>query len=219
MIYALVARQDHVLAEYTNSGLRGNFSTVTRYLLKKIPTQDSKLSYVYDKYVFHYVVSDSLTYLVMTDGEFSRQTAFKFLAEVQRRFVSTYGDRGKTAIAFAFNADFQRVLQSQMDQFNAMRDDSRLQRVEHEVTQVREVMIENIDKVLERGERIELLVDRTDQLDQHAFKFKKQSTQLRRAMWWQNTKLMVLIGLAVIVLIYIILALSCGGMALKKCTK
>lgn len=34
-------------------------------------------------------------------------------------------------------------------------------------------MIENIDRVLERGERIELLVDKTDRLNQQAFRFEK----------------------------------------------
>lgn len=34
-------------------------------------------------------------------------------------------------------------------------------------------MIENIDRVLERGEKIELLVDKTDRLNQQAFKFEK----------------------------------------------
>jgi hypothetical protein len=33
--------------------------------------------------------------------------------------------------------------------------------------------------VLERGERIELLVDKTDNLNQQAFAFKKRSTQLK----------------------------------------
>lgn len=34
-------------------------------------------------------------------------------------------------------------------------------------------MVENIDRVLERGERIELLVDKTERLNQQAFKFEK----------------------------------------------
>lgn len=51
LIYALVARgQDNVLAERIDEGLRGNFSTVTRVLLRKIDiSQDSKQSYIYDK--------------------------------------------------------------------------------------------------------------------------------------------------------------------------
>ena len=48
---------------------------------------------------------------------------------------------------------------------------------------------------MERGERIELLVDKTDNLNQQAFAFKKRSTQLKRAMWWKNTQLMVMIVL------------------------
>ena len=51
IIYALVARGPHVLAEYTAGGLTGNFSTVTRVLLNKIPPDDGKMSYVYDKCV------------------------------------------------------------------------------------------------------------------------------------------------------------------------
>lgn len=210
LIYALVSRGPQVLAEYTAAGLTGNFSTVTRVLLKKIPEGDSKLSYVYDKYIFHYQVSDQLTYLCMTDNNFQRLAAFEFLGEIRDRFLATYGDRGKTAIAFAFNADFQRVLQVQMECFNERKND-KVARVQEKVDQVKGLMIQNIDKVLERGERIELLVDRTEVLDQHAFKFKKTATSLKRQMWWKNVKLMLLIGFVVLAVIYVIVAISCGG--------
>jgi vesicle-associated membrane protein 7 len=47
ILYALVARSKNVLAEYTSA--QGNFPTVTRVLLSKIPEQDGKMSYVYDQ--------------------------------------------------------------------------------------------------------------------------------------------------------------------------
>jgi len=216
IIYSLVSRGAQVLAEYTSSGLTGNFSTVTRVLLKKIPEADGKLSYIYDRYIFHYVVSDGLTYLCMTDKDFTRLVAFQFLAEVQSRFLATYGERAKTAIAFAFNADFQRVLQQHMEKFNSQKND-RIAKVQEEISQVKDVMIKNIDKVLERGEKIELLVDKTEVLDQHAFKFKKASTKLKRAMWWKNAKLTILIILVLLGVIYFILALACGGASLPGC--
>ena len=40
-------------------------------------------------------------------------------------------------------------------------------------------MVQNIEKVLERGERIELLVDKTDRLNQSSFKFEKTSRQIK----------------------------------------
>lgn len=48
-VYALVSREKTVLAEYTASS--GNFPTVTRVLLAKIPSHDGRMSYVYDKCV------------------------------------------------------------------------------------------------------------------------------------------------------------------------
>jgi hypothetical protein len=43
-----------------------------------------------------------------------------------------------------------------------------------------------VSQVLERGERIELLVDKTDRLNQTSFKFEKSSRQLKevRAVAW-----------------------------------
>ena len=51
IIYALVARGTCVLAEFTTTS--GNFTTVTRRILEKIPREDAKMSYVYDSHVFH----------------------------------------------------------------------------------------------------------------------------------------------------------------------
>lgn len=43
IIYALVARGTCVLAEFTTTS--GNFTTVTRRILEKLPSEDSKMSY------------------------------------------------------------------------------------------------------------------------------------------------------------------------------
>lgn len=56
--------------------------------------------------------------------------------------------------------------------------------------QIRTIMVENIEKILERGDRIELLVDKTATMQDGAFHFKKQSKGLRRALWMKNAKLL-----------------------------
>mmetsp|Transcript_12734 Transcript_12734/g.28721 ORF Transcript_12734/g.28721 Transcript_12734/m.28721 type:complete len:92 (+) Transcript_12734:667-942(+) len=75
--------------------------------------------------------------------------------------------------------------------------DARVSRVTGEIEEVKQVMVENIDRVLERGEKIELLVDKAENLNQQAFKFRKQSTALKRALWLKNLKLY---GLAALIL-------------------
>jgi hypothetical protein len=49
--------------------------------------------------------------------------------------------------------------------------------------------------VLGRGEKFELLVDRTDQLNKQSVRFGRSSTQLRKAMWRRNVKLWILLVL------------------------
>ncbi|QCE12950.1 vesicle-associated membrane protein 7 [Vigna unguiculata] len=51
-------------------------------------------------------------------------------------------------------------------------------------------MVDNIEKILEPGDRIELLVYKTATMQDSAFHFRKQSKRLRRALWMKNFKLL-----------------------------
>ena len=92
-----------------------------------------------------------------------------------------------------------------------------LNKVKVQLDDVKNVMVENIEKVLERGEKIELLVDKTDRLNQQAFKFEKTSKQLRDQMFWRKVKTYLMIAFAVALTIFIITVAACGGFRFKKC--
>ena len=79
-----------------------------------------------------------------------------------------------------------------------------------EIENVRGIMTENIERVLERGERIDLLVDKTDRLGAGAHDFRVRSRGLKRRMWWKNMKLMVLLGVVIVFLIYLFVGFGCG---------
>ena len=83
ILYALVARGTTVLAEFTSTS--GNFPTITRVLLGKIPEEDGKMSYVYDQFVFHYVVENKITFLCMADENAKRRVPFAFLDDIKVR--------------------------------------------------------------------------------------------------------------------------------------
>lgn len=51
--------------------------------------------------------------------------------------------------------------------------------------QVKDIMIENIEKVLDRGEKLDLLVDKTEHLQGEAFAFRREAKRARRVMWWK----------------------------------
>lgn len=208
IVYALVAREKTVLAEYTARS--GNHVTFTRVLLGKINAAvNSKMSYSCDGYVFNYVVDDGVTYLCLADEKDKRRIPFMFLADVKDRFAP-YRDRAKTAIAFALNSEFARVLQDRMEYFNDNPNADNFGRVKEQLGEVKDIMVQNIEQVLARGEKIELLVDKTEQLNASARKFQKQSKALKNVMWWKNVKLWLLIAVIVVIIIWLIASFICG---------
>ena len=55
---------------------------------------------------------------------------------------------------------------------------------------------------MNRGERIELLVDKTDNMANQATAFRRRTVAVRRAQWWKNQKLLVLSGVVALVRLF-----------------
>ncbi|KAJ3781344.1 synaptobrevin-like protein [Lentinula boryana] len=67
-----------------------------------------------------------------------------------------------------------------------------------------EIMRDNISKVAERGERLDSLQDKTDNLAVSAQGFRRGANRVRKNMWWKDMKMRIIIGLAIAVIIVII---------------
>uniref|UniRef100_A0A3Q2VGZ2 Si:ch73-234b20.5 n=2 Tax=Haplochromini TaxID=319058 RepID=A0A3Q2VGZ2_HAPBU len=63
----------------------------------------------------------------------------------------------------------------------------------------------NINKVLERGDRLDDLIGKTDDLQASADSFQRTSTRVARKYWWKNVKMMILIGVIVLIIIILII--------------
>jgi vesicle-associated membrane protein 7 len=90
-----------------------------------------------------------------------RRIPFLFLEDMKERFTTTYGAKAQTAIAFAMSNDFGKVIQNQMDYFNNHSVDA-ISAVNSKLDDVKNIIVKNIEMVLERGEKLELLVDKAD---------------------------------------------------------
>ncbi|CAN1294475.1 Vesicle-associated membrane protein 714 [Linum perenne] len=197
IIYAVVARGTVVLAEF--SAVTGNTGAVARRILEKLPADgDSRLCFSQDRYIFHILRSDALTFLCMANDTFGRRIPFSYLEDIHMRFMKNYGRVALYAPAYAMNDEFSRVLHQQMEFFSSNPTADTLNRVRGEVghcAQLRTIMVDNIEKILERGDRIELLVDKTATMQDGAFHFRKQSKRLRRALWMKNAKLLYVLSI------------------------
>ncbi|VDK81603.1 unnamed protein product [Litomosoides sigmodontis] len=86
----------------------------------------------------------------------------------------------------------------------------RLQQTQAQVDEVVGIMKVNVEKVLERDQKLSQLDDRADALQEGASQFEKSAATLKRKYWWKNIK-MIIIMCAIIVILIIIIIVWAGN--------
>ncbi|XP_056009886.1 synaptobrevin-like isoform X1 [Ostrea edulis] len=81
----------------------------------------------------------------------------------------------------------------------------RLQQTQAQVDEVVDIMRVNVDKVLERDQKISELDDRADALQAGASQFEASAGKLKRKYWWKNCKMMIILGVIIAVIVIIII--------------
>ncbi|KOX79610.1 Synaptobrevin [Melipona quadrifasciata] len=80
----------------------------------------------------------------------------------------------------------------------------RLQATQAQVDEVVDIMKTNVEKVLERDQKLSELDDRADALQQGASQFEQQAGKLKRKFWLQNLKMMIIMGVIALIVLAII---------------
>ncbi|KAG8555848.1 hypothetical protein GDO81_017836 [Engystomops pustulosus] len=87
--------------------------------------------------------------------------------------------------------------------FGARND--KIRHVQNQVDEVIDVMQENITKVIERGERLDELQDKSESLSDNATAFSSRARQLRRQMWWRECKMKAIVALVLVFILLVII--------------
>ncbi|KAL5158120.1 Vesicle-associated membrane protein 724 [Glycine soja] len=210
-IYSFVARGTMVLAEYTE--FTGNFPAIAAQCLQKLPSSNNKFTYNCDHHTFNFLVEDGYAYCVVAKESVSKQISIAFLERVKADFKKRYGGgKADTAIAKSLNKEFGPVMKEHMKYIiDHAEEIVKLIKVKAQVSEVKSIMLENIDKAIDRGENLTILADKTETLRSQAQDFRKQGTQVRRKMWYQNMKIkLVVLGILLFLVLVIWLSI-CGG--------
>uniref|UniRef100_A0A8C8SFQ1 V-SNARE coiled-coil homology domain-containing protein n=1 Tax=Pelusios castaneus TaxID=367368 RepID=A0A8C8SFQ1_9SAUR len=91
---------------------------------------------------------------------------------------------------------------------NASGTNRRLQQTQNQVDEVVDIMRVNVDKVLERDQKLSELDDRADALQAGASQFETSAAKLKRKYWWKNCKMWAILIAVVLVIIIIIIVWS-----------
>jgi len=66
-------------------------------------------------------------------------------------------------------------------------------------------MRSNINKVSERGENLNSLQDKTDNLANSAQGFRRGANRVRKQMWWKDMRMRICLAVGIIILLLVII--------------
>jgi len=232
LLYACIAHNITILSEHV-AAPSAQVSKLASVILPKINhASPQKQTYTSGANFVHFIAcapseypsnsqsAGGLTFLCVARDNLGQRVPFGFLLEAKKKFFEEYPAASTDFSSLpgygcgAFNTTLKNLI-AHHGSYEGQQD--ALKNVQREMDDVREIMSENIERVLERGERIDLLVDKTDRLGGSARDFRVRSTGLKRRMWWKNVKLMVLLALVVIFLLYLFVGFGCGLPAWGRC--
>jgi type II secretory pathway component PulC len=101
-----------------------------------------------------------------------------------------------------------------MHYYNSNREklsrDAKIQQLTSKIERMKDVMGENIQLMLRRGETLESMNAKAESMKRDSVVFKKQSNQLKNQFRWKHWKYRALIALFVAGIFYVCLTAACG---------
>ncbi|KAM5165109.1 vesicle-associated membrane protein 3-like [Mantella aurantiaca] len=85
----------------------------------------------------------------------------------------------------------------------------RLLQTQAQVNEVVDIMRVNVDKVLDRDQKLSELDNRADALQAGASQFETSAAKLKRKYWWKNCKMMIVMGLVCALMFIILIIYFC----------
>ncbi|KAL7510070.1 hypothetical protein ACHAXN_007021 [Cyclotella atomus] len=132
-------------------------------------------SIAHESYVVHcYVRSDGLSGSVTTDAEYPARVAFVLLTQLLDEFVSSSGDSWKSMPTSVDSTTFpaaEEYLVKYQDPASA----DKVTKIQNDLDETTQILHKTIDSVLERGVKLDSLVEKSDDLSRQSKMFYKQA--------------------------------------------
>jgi vesicle-associated membrane protein 72 len=216
--YSFVAQATTVVAEYSFSSSAAKYRAVALQCLQSCPT-DNKFTFTAEHHTYNFLVDGGFTFLVIADDKYGRQIPFAYLLNIKDEFLAKFASRARGCAENGLDKTFGPRMKYHMDYCQEHPEElSKVAGLQKSVEEVKGIMVDNIEQVLLRGENLENLVDKTDNLRFQADKFHKTGVAIRRKMWWQHKKMIGVVILIILILALVIFLSVCfsGGNCFKN---
>jgi vesicle-associated membrane protein 7 len=208
ILYACIADSRKVVVEVGDGKA---YREVTKNVMERCAL-DVRKSFVHQdgNISLNYISEGNRIWFAVADKDLSTRVVFGYLEYVKRRSPEG-GEKDSSG-----HGSLMHLMSSQLNTFTSSTD--RISQVNAEIDSIKEVMMENLDLMLRRGERLEDLFARSEALQQDAALFNRNATKLKSHFRWANIR-WYLIALAVIIVIALGITWGLCGLRFQNCRK
>ena len=111
----------------------------------------------------------------------------------------------------------ENTVSTDYSELNDDETDVKITQAKENIEKAKNTMLDNIQQIVDRGDRIDVLVDNAEDLNQNSFKFYKSSKKLKCRLIMENAKCTAFAIFALLIVIFFIIVSACGGFKFDKC--
>jgi len=168
---------EHFDGTYANCS-PGNIKEVARKVLSKVnsttlATSGPKMSFCYENHAVHWMLFPTTAFLCVTDMQTQKTVSFAFLQELCGRFQKLFPEGSRMPEQWKVSLEMTPVVEALVTEMNSGGALSKGQRAKNAIEEVKGQMMDNIEKVIERNEQIESIVDKSEELSERCSLFRQ----------------------------------------------
>lgn len=180
-----------------------------KQLLRKLHNMPPRCSVEAGEHVFHYMMVDGVCYMALFDRGYPKNLSFAFLEDIHKTFQEElkrefgtgsvdYRSHIETIEKPYYFIKFDRQITKKKAEYRDPQSSKALGKLNENLTEVSSIMRQNIDEILKRGENLESVGRKANDLKDSSQKFKNMTGRLSFHTMIQKYGVPVVIGLVVV---------------------
>ena len=154
-------------------------------------------------YYYFTINSKNIFYLILGDNNLKERDAFGLMDELQNENIPLMIDSKSGKL----NLEGRKKLKEMVEDFEKNKS-NKIQGIQNEVDQVKDVMKNNIKNMYNNVEDVQIMEQKADELRVGAEEYNKSAVKLKRTTWWQNCKWWIILIAVIVLLLIIIIPVS-----------
>ena len=140
--------------------------------------------YINLSYKFYYDDEDDLTFLCMGE-KLDTEVAFSYLSDLKKKFLTTY-DNKTIRSSFSYQLkDFSGEIKKLANSYE-INPTSKIGMLKERLTETTEILHDNVEKLLQRGEKLNIIAQKSSRLRESSDDFVKNIQEIKRRQKWRK---------------------------------